>query len=405
MAKAIAVTLRSTVRVVREPSGALLLDVDASAVPAWADEFRRTLAVAIEGPEPTPPAFSTDGGVSSVRGRRFITTVDGRARIRAGAGASPTWQVRAANGPIEITADGIDVLAPGFQEVHLSGQGLDVAWPGAHVRTTDDGLVLTRFGECGRMLVRVDPSRSSPARDGVEWSPHESRQDRWVIEMVFRGRTTPGFFVETGAADGVSTSSTLALERSFGWTGIVVEPNRTFFEQLRRNRRCRVESACVAEHSGTVDFIEASWFGRILEHFREGNPERDHLKDPYLTQDVDGSPAKVVQLPALSLEDLLRRHNAPTRVDFISMDAEFSEWFILKVFPFQRFEVLALCTRSKYKHNDAMIDGRHAEDIRRLLCDLGYFHDREHSRHVQYDFFVHPKVIEHPLPDPALGRS
>ena len=402
MAKTIAVTLTSEVRVVRTSSGELRLEADTSAIPPWADEYRRTLAVGIEWPEHAPTALSSDGVASSVRGRRFITTVDDRTTIRVGDGTGPAWQVRAANGPIELADDGIDVLAPGFQELHVSGQGLQVEWPGAHLRDTGDGLVLTRFGECGRVRVRTQPSGSSRADAGVEWSPHESKQDRWVIENVFRGRATPGFFVETGVADGVSTSSTLALERSFGWTGIVVEPNRIFFEQLRRNRRCRVENACIAEHSGTVDFIEASWFGRIQEHFREGHPERDHLQDPYLTHDIDGSPAKVVQMPALSLEDLLRRHDAPTRIDFMSIDAEFSEWFILKSFPFDRFEVLALCTRSKFRHADTLVDGKHAEDIRRVLCDLGYFYDREYSRHVQYDFFVHPNVIEHPLPDPAV---
>jgi len=107
-------------------------------------------------------------------------------------------------------------------------------------------------------------------------------------------------------------------------------------------------------------------------------------------------------MPALSLEDLLRRHRAPKRIDFMSIDAEFSEWFILRAFPFHRFEVLALCTHSKFRQADALVDGRHAEDIRRLLCDLGYFYDREHSRHLEHDFFVHPNLIEHPLPDPAV---
>jgi hypothetical protein len=181
-----------------------------------------------------------------------------------------------------------------------------------------------------------------------------------------------------------------------------VEPNRLFFKQLRRNRRCRLENACLAERSGTVEFIEASWFGRIRDHFLGDDPERDHLSDPYLTQDVDGSAAKVVRLPALSLEDLLRRHRAPTRIDFMSIDAEFSEWFILKSFPFHRFEVLALCVHSKFRHSGNLHEGEHAEDIRRMLGDLGYFYDREHSRHLEHDFFLHPNVIEHPLPDPAV---
>jgi len=110
-------------------------------------------------------------------------------------------------------------------------------------------------------------------------------------------------------------------------------------------------------------------------------------------------------MSALSLEDLLLAHGAPRRVDFMSIDAEFSEWFILKSFPFHRFEVLALCVHSKFTHAGRLCEGPHAEDIRRLFAHLGYFYDREHSRHREHDFFVHPSVIEHPLPDPAVIRA
>jgi hypothetical protein len=405
MAKAIAVTLTSEVCVFREDSGALRLEADLSAVPPWAADYRRALAVTIEWPAHPPDNLHSDG-LYTVRGRRFITSVADRTTVRASDRALPLWRAVAANGPIEVAADGVDLLTPGFQELHLAGTGLEVDWPGAHFRETGDGLLATRFGGPGRARIRTRPVAALRADLEVAWSPHESKQDRWVIEEVFRGRTTPGYFVETGAADGVSTSSTLALERSFGWTGIAVEPHRLFFEQLRKNRRCDVANVCVAEHSGPVEFIHASWFGRIRDHFREGAPDRDHLQDRFLKADLDGSPAKVVKMAGLSLEDLLLSHRAPRRIDFINIDAEFSEWFILKSFPFHRFEVLALCTHSKYPGDGRMVNSPHADDIRRLLCGLGYFYDRERSRHVQYDFFVHPNVIEHPLPDPAVrGRA
>jgi Methyltransferase FkbM domain len=398
MAKAIAVTLATDVSVVREASGTLRLEADVAGVPSWAGEFRRTLSVAVDWPGHPPETLSSDG-VNSVRAGRFITSVGERTTVRTGGGERPAWRVVTANGPIEVGPEGIEVLTPGFQELHLSGHGLHVDWPGAHVRDTGDGLVVTRFGERGQARVHTLPAVSGRA----PWSPHGSQQDRWVIERVFRGRTTPGFFVETGAADGVSSSATFALERAFGWTGIVVEPNVLFFERLRRNRRCHVANVCVAERSGPVEFIQASWCGRIREHFLGGLPERDHLQDPYLKEDLDGSPAKIVKMPALSLEDLLLRHHAPRRIDFMSIDAEFSEWFILKSFPFQRFEVLALCVHSKFTHEGGLRDGQHTDDIRKLLCSLGYFYDREYSRSRETDFFVHPRVIEHPLPDPALG--
>lgn len=403
MAKAIAVTLGSDVRIVREGSGMVSLEADGSNVPSWAEEFRPTLSVAVEWSD--TPATLTGDGVHSVRGRRFITSVGQRTTIGGPAAPGPPWRVTAANGPVQIIADGVVMPTAGFQELHVSGTGLEVDWPGAHLRPTDDGLVLTRFGDGGRVRLNARPAPSAEARPAVSWSPHESTQDRWIVEEVLRGRTTPGYFVETGAADGVSTSATLALERSFGWTGIAVEPNSLFFAELERNRCCHVANVCVAERSGVVEFIQASWFGRIREHFLQGRPERDHRQDPYLKEDLDGSPSKIVAMPARSLEDLLLSHGAPRRIEFISIDAEFSEWFILKSFPFGRFEVLALCTRSKYFHNGAIVDSPHADDIRRLLCGLGYLYDRERSRRVQYDFFVHPRVIEPALPTPAMAQG
>lgn len=51
---------------------------------------------------------------------------------------------------------------------------------------------------------------------------------------------SPGFFIESGARDGVEHSNTLFLESHHNWGGILVEPTRAvFFNELRRNRRTR----------------------------------------------------------------------------------------------------------------------------------------------------------------------
>ena len=57
-------------------------------------------------------------------------------------------------------------------------------------------------------------------------------QDLFVVEALagLRG----GFFLDSGASDGVSGSNTLLLESAFGWRGICVEPNDQLFTRLAK---------------------------------------------------------------------------------------------------------------------------------------------------------------------------
>ncbi|XP_045108109.1 protein Star-like [Portunus trituberculatus] len=56
------------------------------------------------------------------------------------------------------------------------------------------------------------------------------------VEGLFGGERG-GFFVEAGALDGESMSNTLWLEQERGWTGLLVEADRTAFLALRDKRR------------------------------------------------------------------------------------------------------------------------------------------------------------------------
>jgi len=45
-----------------------------------------------------------------------------------------------------------------------------------------------------------------------------------------------GFYIECGANDGVNQSNTWYFEKSLNWRGILIEPNKKIFEQLKKNR-------------------------------------------------------------------------------------------------------------------------------------------------------------------------
>lgn len=54
----------------------------------------------------------------------------------------------------------------------------------------------------------------------------QDRQDQYVDQYF--GKTNNGIFLEVGAADGVTLSNTLFLERERNWTGLLIEPDTSF---------------------------------------------------------------------------------------------------------------------------------------------------------------------------------
>ena len=74
-------------------------------------------------------------------------------------------------------------------------------------------------------------------------------EDRKLLPTLLAAAGSgPGTFVELGALDGVHYSNTMLLDRCFNWTGLLIEPNPTNFNALKRMRR-RWPRSAVARHS------------------------------------------------------------------------------------------------------------------------------------------------------------
>jgi FkbM family methyltransferase len=159
-------------------------------------------------------------------------------------------------------------------------------------------------------------------------------QDWFVLEIL--GGMRGGFFLDSGASDGVTSSNTKLLEDSFGWQGICIEPNEHFFGALVKNRRCRCMNCCLYDRDGDVDFLEKAYtLGGILEEYHP-----DHLQYAQrsfrIPSNFNGNPVTVSK-PALTVRSVLRECGAPAVIDYWSLDTEGSELAILKSFPFDEY--------------------------------------------------------------------
>ncbi len=87
-----------------------------------------------------------------------------------------------------------------------------------------------------------------------DWSRAQILEDLWVCYELSEKRD--GFFVEFGSTNGLKNSNTWLLEKKFGWSGILAEPNPIWHPELAANRNVSIDHRCVSSQShNTVTFI------------------------------------------------------------------------------------------------------------------------------------------------------
>jgi FkbM family methyltransferase len=152
-----------------------------------------------------------------------------------------------------------------------------------------------------------------------------------------------GFFVEFGAGDGEYLSNSFLLEREFGWTGILAEPNRWLFEHLSNNRpNAIIESSCVWTQTGEeLEFnaVTDAYFSTVHSFTDSDNHSETRAS------------GQKYSVKTISLFDLLQKHKAPPVIDFLSIDTEGSEFEILNSFDFAKYQFKVIACEHNFTSN------------------------------------------------------
>jgi len=80
-------------------------------------------------------------------------------------------------------------------------------------------------------------------------------EDKYIIQYILKNKITDGTYLEIGGCDGILYSNTKTLEDSFGFSGILIEPQPNFYEKLQKNRPNNECHNCAVSNS-SVDYIE-----------------------------------------------------------------------------------------------------------------------------------------------------
>lgn len=184
-------------------------------------------------------------------------------------------------------------------------------------------------------------------------SQSQLRQDIFVLSQCAFKRD--GYFVEFGATDGKNLSNTWLLEKHFSWSGILAEPARRWHKQLFGERSARIETDCVWRESGArLEFIEADEAELSTLASHAGGDEHARSREKGRRYRVD----------TITLNDLLKRHQAPSEIDYLSIDTEGSEFEILNALDFDRYRFSTITCEHNFTPN--------RKKIHALLSAHGY---------------------------------
>lgn len=164
-------------------------------------------------------------------------------------------------------------------------------------------------------------------------STSQKKQDLFVLSVLNFKQN--GFFVEFGAANGKHLSNTYLLEKEFNWKGILAEPAHSYHDSILKNRDCFFEKDCVWNKSNEqIKFLEHGLLSTI-EEFQDSD---QHIRNSDTFYSVN----------TISLNDLLKKYNAPKEIDYLSIDTEGSEYDILNAFDFDSYKFKVITVEHNY---------------------------------------------------------
>ena len=145
-----------------------------------------------------------------------------------------------------------------------------------------------------------------------------SKLDQKMLDYI---NYSDGFFIECGANDGVDQSNTWYFEKYLNWNGILIEPLKKQFIELKKNRSQKNHfynvALCAENNINSIEIIENDLVSRGPDKFDKGK--------------------KISNFDAMTLTKILDEISAPNLIDFFSLDVEGFEEQVIKGINFNKY--------------------------------------------------------------------
>lgn len=173
-----------------------------------------------------------------------------------------------------------------------------------------------------------------------------------------------GYFVDIGAGGG-KFSNTFLLEKEFKFKGIVVEPCKKFYKEIKRRNCHKCFDAIYSTSNEYLEFCEMS-----------NNPFLSGLKIFAKSNMHEKKISKTYKVKSITMMDLLKKYQAPNIIDYLSIDIEGAEFDALKNFNFHQYTFKVITVEHNENYKNRM-------KIYNLLSKNGY--KRKYKEYSCYD--------------------
>lgn len=188
-----------------------------------------------------------------------------------------------------------------------------------------------------------------------------------IFVYFFSNLKTNGYFVEIGAADGITISNTYLLEKKFYWDGIICEPNPIHKFSNLTNRNAVLDT-------------------NIID-YKDFNNKYFYMNDDTFNSSINKKKnyKKKIYLKTISLNSLLKKYNSPKNIDYISIDTEGNEYSILRNFNFKKYNVKIFTIEHNFNNSKRsnILNIMNKNNYIRVFQKLSYMDDW----YIKKDFF------------------
>lgn len=203
--------------------------------------------------------------------------------------------------------------------------------------------------------------------NSVQWFA-QVRQDEIVSALLRRKRN--GYFIDLAANDAVKISNTYALETHYDWDGLCIEPNPQYWMGLSY-RKCHVVGAVIgASNMEEIQFKYPNRFGP------KGGIVGEKFDNKEASKFGEDRPRYTV-----TLRDVFQRFGTPKVIDYLSLDVEGAEEFIMQSFPFDEYQFAVLTVE------------RPSETLKSLLEKNGYMFLKLLKRNSGETIWIHRSML------------
>lgn len=182
---------------------------------------------------------------------------------------------------------------------------------------------------------------------------HSQCGQDWLVASLLNCQEH-GYFLDLAANDAVELSNTLALENQLNWSGVCVEPNLSYYSASTTSPYV-VKNGRVERDVPITDPDGTSLLRRKCQLVRAavGSPRNSRVKfnfgGKHRWQAMGGitgfdvgivplSDDQVRPMRTVNLNELLRHIQAPTVIDYMSLDVEGSESIVMESFDWSTYK-------------------------------------------------------------------